>query len=220
MPDARPGRSAFVPFLGYVISFHLVWTAWPFFVYPRLVALGETTLTYAVLNIGIRLLVWVAPVLVYLRYVDGVEPFDYLKLTRRVGRGVLAALVLTVVNLVGSIARFGPPHPTMERITWNSVLGTSILVGFIEEIPYRGFMLQKFAERVGFWRANLITSVLFLAVHLPGWTALHMLRADTATSVFIFGVVMAIVFKYSDSLWAPIVTHSANDFLSFVIFRR
>jgi membrane protease YdiL (CAAX protease family) len=46
-----------------------------------------------------------------------------------------------------------------------------------------------------------------------------MLRADTAASVFIFGVVMAILFKYSESLWAPIVTHSTNDFLSFVVFR-
>jgi membrane protease YdiL (CAAX protease family) len=27
------------------------------------------------------------------------------------------------------------------------------------------------------------------------------------------------VFRYSESLWAPIVTHSTNDFLSFVFFR-
>jgi hypothetical protein len=54
------------------------------------------------------------------------------------------------------------PHVSLERVTWNSVLGTSFLVGFIEEIPYRGFMLQKFTARTGFWPANLITSLLFL----------------------------------------------------------
>jgi membrane protease YdiL (CAAX protease family) len=107
----------------------------------------------------------------------------------------------------------------MERVTWNSVLGTSMLVGVIEEIPYRGFMLQKFAERVDFWLANLITSLLFLAVHLPGWIALNTLSADLAVTVFVFGLAMGIVFKYSDSLLASIVTHSANDFLSFVVFR-
>ncbi|PYR37550.1 MAG: hypothetical protein DMF89_25500 [Acidobacteria bacterium] len=32
-------------------------------------------------------------------------------------------------------------------------------------------MLQKLAERLGFWRANLITLLLFLAIHLPGWIA-------------------------------------------------
>jgi len=200
--------------------FHLVWAAWPFFGYPRLAAIGETTLLYAVVNLGVRLLVWVVPVWVYLRYVDGVDPLAYLKLTHNVRRGVIVAVVLTALNLLGSVARFGPPHPTMQRVTWNSILGTSFLVGFIEEIPYRGFMLRKFAERVDFWLANLITSLLFLAVHVPGWVALHMLRADTAVTIFIFGVVMAIVVKYADSLWASILSHSANDFLSFVIFRR
>src|SRR5262249_27967371 len=97
--------------------------------------------------------------------------------------------------------------------------GTSFLVGFIEEIPYRGFMLQKFSERSGFWLANVITSLLFLAVHVPGWIALHMLRIDTATSILTFGFVMGIVLRYSGSLWAPIVTHSTNDFFSFVLFR-
>jgi len=29
---------------------------------------------------------------------------------------------------------------------------------------------------------------------------------------------MAAVFKYSDSLWAAIVAHSGNDFLSFMLF--
>ena len=65
-----------------------------------------------------------------------------------------------------------------------------MLIGIIEEIPYRGFMLQKLA------------------------------RADTAATIFVFGVVMAIVFKFSRSFWAPILTHGANDFLSFVVFGR
>jgi len=201
-----------------LVVFHVGWAAWPFFVYPRLVALGESTPTYALINISLRLLVWVAPVFLYLRHVDGVEPFGYLKLSHRVGRGIAVAIVLTGLNAFGSLVRFGPPHPSMQSVTWNSVLGTSILVGFIEEIPYRAFMLQKFAERVDFWLANLITSLLFLVVHLPGWLALHMVRADLAATIFLFGIVMALAFKYSDSAWAPIVTHSANDFLSFVIF--
>jgi membrane protease YdiL (CAAX protease family) len=228
LPDVRPPSepenrlrpSELAPFLAYVVTFHLAWAAWPYFLYPKLTAIGERTLQYAVLNLSIRLLVWVLPVFLYLRYVDGVDPVGYLKLKHHVRRGVAVALLLTAINLVGSIARFGLPHPTMQRVTWNSMLGTSFLVGFIEEIPYRGFMLQKFAERVDFWLANLITSLLFLAVHLPGWMALHMLRADTATTSFIFSAVMAIAFRYADSLWAPIVTHSANDFRSFVLFRR
>jgi membrane protease YdiL (CAAX protease family) len=212
-------RSALAPFLAYVVAFHLAWAAWPFWLYPRLVALGDTTLAYAAANIGIRLLVWVAPVWAYLKFVDGVDPLDYLKLRDRVPRGVLVAVALTALNFAGTMLRFGPPHPTLQRVTWNSVFGTSVLVGFIEEIPYRGFMLQKFGERFNFWMANLITSLLFLEVHVPGWIALHQLRADTAVTIFVFGFIMAVVFRYSTSLWAPIITHSTNDFMSFVLFR-
>ncbi len=213
-------RSSLIPFVAYVAAFHLAWAAWPYFGYPRLTAaLGEKTLAYALANLGIRILVWIVPVFLYLRFVDGVDPLRYLKLTGHVRRGIVVAAVLTLVNFLGSALRFGLPHPTMDRVTWNSVLGTSLLVGFIEEIPYRGFILQKLNERVDFWLANLISSLLFLAIHLPGWTALHMLRADTAVTVFVFGFVMALAFRYSRSLWAPIITHSANDFLTFVLFR-
>ena len=214
----RPAASA--PFLAYVATFHLAWIAWPYVVYPRLTgALGERTLTYALLQLSIRVLVWVVPVWLYLRYLDRVEPLGYLKLKHYITRGLVVGLVLTAVNLAVTMARFGLPHVTAERVTWNSILGTSFLIGFIEEIPYRGFMLQKFAERVGFSLATLITSLLFVAIHLPGWIALDTLRADAAVTIFIFAVVMALVFKWSGSLWAPIFGHSANDFLSFVIFR-
>jgi len=209
-----------VSFLAYVVTFHSIWIAWPYVIYPRLAAIGDATLAYAAINIGLRLLVWVVPVCWYLRYVDGVEPLGYLKLTDHVRRGLWVAVVVTVLNLLGSIARFGTPQFSLDRLTWNSGFGTSLLVGVIEEIPYRGFMLQKFSERVGFPLATLVTAVLFLGVHLPGWTALHMLRPELAAFVFIFSVVMALIFKYSNSLWAPILAHSANDFISVVLFRR
>jgi hypothetical protein len=61
-------------------------------------------------------------------------------------------------------------------------------------------------------------SSLFLAIHLPGWIGLHLLTVEKALSVFILSTVLALTFKASDSLWAPIVVHSANDFMSFLLF--
>jgi uncharacterized protein len=203
----------------YVAAFHLIWILWPYVLYPRLTAaLDDHSLRYAVVHLTIRVLCWVVPVWLYLRYVDGVEPLEYLKLKQNVRRGLVVALVLTIVNVLGTLLRFGVPHPSLSRVTWNSILGTSLLVGVVEEIPYRGFMLQKLAERMPFWRANVITSALFLAIHLPGWMALHTFRTGSAITIFAFGLIMAVAFKFTGSLWAPIVTHSANDCLSFVVF--
>jgi len=190
-----------------------------FAIYPWMRSLGERTLLYALVNVSIRLAVWVLPVLLYLIYVDGINPVEYLKLKQNWKRGVIVGIVLSAINLFGSMIRFGVPHPSVQSVTWNSVLSTSILIGFIEEIPYRGFMLQKFSERYGFWIATLISSILFLSIHLPGWISLHLLKVSSVVSVFVFGLVMAIVFRYGKSLWAPIITHSTNDFMAFVIFR-
>ena len=213
-------RNTAAPFVVYVAVFHLGWIVWPYVIYPKLTAaFGQETLTYAVFQLGIRMVFWLVPVWLYLRYVDRVDALDYLKLKHHVGRGLLVGIGLAALNLAGTVVRFGLPHPTMERVTWNSILGMSFLVGFIEEIPYRGFMLRKFAERFDFWLANAMTSLLFLAIHLPGWLALHTLNAPEAVTIVVFGFVMGLVVTWSDSLWAAIVAHSANDFMSFVVFR-
>jgi uncharacterized protein len=213
-------KTRFAPFIIYLIVFHVFWGGvYVFWIYPWMVShLGDRTLTYALVNWVLRFLVWTLPVFLYLRYIDQVDPIEYLKLRRHWRRGVVIGLVLSVINFLGTMMRFGVPHPSMQAITWNSIIGTSILIGFFEEIPYRGFMLQKFEDRWGFWVANLLSSLLFLSIHLPGWISLHLLKTESVISVFIFGFVMAIIFKYGKSLWGPIITHSLNDCIAFVIF--
>jgi hypothetical protein len=51
----REAGDRFALFLAYVAAFHLLWMAWPVFVYPRLLAVGDRTLAYAALNISLRL---------------------------------------------------------------------------------------------------------------------------------------------------------------------
>lgn len=216
----REPKKRFAPFLIYLILFHAFWMwGFVFWIYPWMQSLGKTTLFYALVNIPLRLLVWVLPVFLYLRHIDHVDPIEYLRLRQNWKRGVIIGIVLSLINFFGSMMRFGIPHPTLQSFDWNSAIGTSFLIGFIEEVPYRGFILQKFEERCGFWIANLLSSLLFLSMHLPGWISLHLFKVEGVISVFIFGAVMAIIFRYGKTLWGPIITHSTNDFLAFLIFR-
>src|SRR5262249_2513644 len=68
--------------------------------------------------------------------------------------------------------------------------------------------MQKLDEQSSFFVACLVSSLLFAAIHVPGWLLLHMLRADRAVFVFLFGIVLGIVLRDSRSLWAVIVAHS------------
>ena len=210
-------RGAFILYLAF---FYLAWTfVWVHGVYPWATrTVGNATLAYALINIAFRLLIWVLPVFWYLRYIDRVDALEYLHLRQHWKRGVVVGLTLSVIDFLGTMARIGQPAWSSAHVTWNSVLGTSILVGVFEEIPFRGFMLQKLRERFDFVTSTVISSMLFVGVHIPGWIMLGTLSASRMSYIFAFGAVMAIVLRYSESLWAPIISHSLNDCLSFVIF--
>jgi membrane protease YdiL (CAAX protease family) len=82
-------------------------------------------------------------------------------------------------------------------VTWNSILGTSILIGVFEEAPFRGFVLRKVQERFGFVTSVVISSVLFAGAHILGWIMLGSLTVSRAVYIFAFGSIMAIVLRYS-----------------------
>jgi uncharacterized protein len=208
------------PFLAYLAFFYVSWGwLWVYVVYPWAnQTLGNATLSYAVINIVFRSLIWLLPVFIYLPSIDREPPLEFLKLTQFWKRGLIIGLALSVLDFCGTAARRGLPDWHALYLTWNSVLSTSILIGFFEEVPFRGFILQKLQERWGFWIANAVSSILFVAAHIPGWIMLGQFTAYNVVYIFLFGSIMAIVFKYSKSLWAPIVTHSLNDFISNVVF--
>ncbi len=214
----QASKRHFAPFIIYLVVFHSAWLGYVLWIYPLVKSLGDATFRFALVNITIRLLVWVFPIFLYLHYIDHIDPFEYLKLKQNWKQGVVIGLVLSMLIFLGSLVHSGLPHLSMPSLSWNGLLSTSLLIGFFEEIPYRGFILQKFEERHGFWLANLVSSILFLGIHLPGWISLHLLNVTNLIFVFIFGIVMAIVFKVGRSLWGPIVAHSLNDFISSVLF--
>ena len=211
-------RHLFSPFLAYLILFYGLWIVWVCLIYPPMQALGTETLRYALTNIAARLLIWVIPVFLYLLFIDHVHPVAYLKLNHHWKRGILLGLALSLLNFLGMLLRFGPPHPSTQFVTWNSILSTSILIGLFEEIAFRGFILQKLQENFRFWISNLLSSLLFLSIHLPGWIMLHALMWSNVISIFVLGVIFAIIFYYSKTLWSSSITHSFNNFLSSVLF--
>jgi membrane protease YdiL (CAAX protease family) len=213
-------RPPVLPFIGYLAFFYLAWTfVWVYGVYPWATrTIGDATLLYALVNFFFRFMIWIAPVIWYLHCIDKVDVLEYLQLKRQWKRGVVIGLALSVINFFGTAARLGWPNWSSAHVTWNSILGTSILVGVFEEIPFRGFILRKLQERFDFGTSAAISSLLFVGAHVPGWIRLGLLSAYNVIYIFVFGTVMAIILRYSRSLWAPIVTHSLNDGLSNVIF--
>src|SRR5215510_1757691 len=102
--DATPRASASrgtAAFAVYLVLFFAVWTAWVVWLYPRLQLLNNRSLAYAIANLSTRGLVWVAPVFLFVRYVDRQDPIAFLKLGGPWRKGVLIGALVGVLNLLG-----------------------------------------------------------------------------------------------------------------------
>ena len=95
-----------------------------------------------------------------------------------------------------------------------------VFVGFSEEVVFRGFYLPALAARFGFARANALQALMFLGIHLPGWTLSGQLfrpgAAQLCASIAVFGLIAGWLLRRSGSLWTCMLFHSFNNLASFV----
>ena len=75
-------------------------------------------------------------------------------------------------------------------------------VPFGEELIFRGIFYKMLRERWGVWPGVLISSLVFGAIH-----------GDLAVGLtaFLLGILLALVFEYSRSLWTSILVHALNN---------
>jgi membrane protease YdiL (CAAX protease family) len=170
-----------------------------------------------------RLSTWTLPAFLALM-VSGANPFDYLRLRNDVGKGVRWGVTIGIVLVAGNLigVYFVKGHWNLNfNFGPHLWIGPVLLVGLSEEVLFRGFFLQKFAEHITFLRANLLQAFLFLLIHVPGWILLNQFKwpavANLLCYIFGIGLVLGIVLKKSNSLWACMIVHSFSNFASFAV---
>jgi membrane protease YdiL (CAAX protease family) len=173
-----------------------------------------------------RLFTWVAPTMLFILLWEKKNPITYLKLRGNVAKGILVGLLIGAIqgalHLGFNYVFKGQVNFNLDlgyRVWWNVI----ITAGFVEEIVFRGFVLQKIWSRSSFWTANFASAFLFTIAHIPYWAYGHQFSLPMSTIiydfcfVFAFGLLEGYLLKKTNSLWACIVHHSINNFLSLII---
>jgi membrane protease YdiL (CAAX protease family) len=86
----------------------------------------------------------------------------------------------------------------------------------VEEISFRGFILRWLAKSNPFWRANLITSLLFLFVHWIGWFS-HGAGFELVPMSFalvFFSLILGWITLLSGSVWMAVGVHALNNLIA------
>ena len=109
---------------------------------------------------------------------------------------------------------------SLEALTPERLLGPVIFAGLVEEIYFRGWLLNTLWRRHAFWIANAIAAVLFTIAHFPYW---YLQGAFTnwwvllrCLQVFATGLLLGLVTKKSNCVWGAVLAHSLHNLI--VIF--
>jgi hypothetical protein len=78
----------------------------------------------------------------------------------------------------------------------------SLVVPFVEEAFFRGFLFPGLTRRFGFAVGALVSSLLFGAAHLNG---------DTFIPLSFFGLVLSLMYSATGSIYPGIMMHSVNN---------
>jgi membrane protease YdiL (CAAX protease family) len=94
-----------------------------------------------------------------------------------------------------------------------SFFALSITAGIVEELLYRGFVLWVLAQGMPLWAAVLLSSVAFGLAHSYQGAG-GMLRTG------LIGLLFAILFVASGSIWLPMLFHALFDIVQGVQIRE
>ncbi len=189
-----------IAFSSFVISFLLLYTS---------------SCALHIDGIFLRLCTWTLPVFMYL-WAQHKNPFVYLKLQTKAG--LLWAFSFCVIIFgLGSILRgaSGLNLSIPTDVWWNVI----ILVGLSEEVVFRGFILQQVEEMTeSFWVGNSVQAILFTLTHVPYWLSQgQQITSGLIAFVLFAGLLLGMIFRKTESLWACMLIHSVNNFCSIAL---
>jgi len=81
-----------------------------------------------------------------------------------------------------------------------------VVAPLAEEIFFRGFLYQAFRNSFGVLPGALLSAVIFGAIHFEFFKLVQLA---------ILGVILALLFEKTRSLWSPIMLHALNNSLAF-----
>ena len=212
-------------FISFMAAFFVVWIVRATLLYSIDLAIPEGAPRQIYSDV-LRVTLWVLPVFAYLQFIDRVPALAYLKLNSRSSRKALleACALIVAYFTVSVILEYLVKgrtlfHPVGSERLMQIALGLPC-APVAEEILFRGFVLRKIGSYMTFWKANLITALLFTSVHWPNWLFTKGFQSEVAinsVSVFILACFLGFLVRKTNSLWPAIGAHALNNLISFLL---
>jgi uncharacterized protein len=90
----------------------------------------------------------------------------------------------------------------------------------VEEVLFRLTLMPLLEKDHSFFVANLVQSLMFVGIHLPGWTLQGLLLTvmlNFSFGVFVVGLMCGYLNKRTDSVWAGVAFHWCWNFTAIAV---
>lgn len=85
-----------------------------------------------------------------------------------------------------------------------ALIAAGLMAPLVEEMLFRGFLFGGLRQRVAPWAAAVLSALLFAALHLQPFAF---------PVLFLYGILLAMLYHRSNSLWPPILMHATINSL-------
>lgn len=205
----------------YCACFFAVWTLWTLWLRP--LCLQRLPLWPGVFfSESVKLLLWTLPAwLLCRRYAQAlVAPRWFSQRFDPKPLALWTALMVAYTLLVSALRSGLQPH---EGFALPSLVSAVLLVGITEEAVFRGFLLNALAKRWPERSALIVSSLLFVLIHVPSWSQKGVFASpwnaiSSCASIFVLGYLFGFRFLRDRNLLSPILLHMCWNLPAAIFF--
>ena len=222
-------RKAALSLFLFLAAFFVLWTLRATLFYAVDESIASPTLRAAYADL-LKLVLWVLPAAAFAYWLRSARPAKYLGLSVVPSlRKWLLCLAVTLIFLLAvtlfeyTSGRKSFSGAGLSLLPPVLALLQLVLSPLLEELLFRGLVMQELMALLPTNLANALTSLLFVGAHLPFWLShggLTQAMISNAFGVLVFSVVACWLFARTRSIWPPTVAHIANNVLSYLLIAR
>jgi uncharacterized protein len=125
-----------------------------------------------------------------------------------------------IIGLTGIIPKVLANQQIFPLEPTYALVNVVTIAPIFEEFLIRGAILGNLQQRYTFWKANVLSSVLFVGLHLPGWYFMGILSENLtkpvggAFSIFLLGLAFGYATYRGKSVMGGTLAHFLNNLFS------
>ena len=213
----------------FMAAFFFVWTIRATSLYAIDESIGSPTLRALYANV-LKMFLWVVPAAAFALWRKGQQPAKYLGLSvtpswKQWKTCLVATFAFLLAVMAFEVIVGGRVISFQHRLSTTPLIGllSFLFSPLLEEILFRGLVMKELSALSPLAVANILTSLLFAAVHLPYWLShggYTPTMAANVFGVFLFSLLAGWVFAKSGSIWPPTLAHVLNNIVSSLLVTR